>query len=233
MTATDVEKSSRLLKLVESIAITPDDAKKIVNQYKKSVLAANPKLQELEIQKIVAKKIVSRYSSYSSISGGVTSLSSIIPGVGTAVAVTGGAIADTSYCMKNQVDMCMCLAEAFNWDISSEDARQLSFLIAAGGTLEKLGSETVVKIASNAGVKMLKMYLKGPALIVIKEMFKKIGINFSRKALEKSLPFGVGVVISSSANYMLAKYVGNVATKWFTIEQESRNNDLATTDKNI
>lgn len=55
MTATDVEKSSRLLKLVESIAITPDDAKKIVNQYKKSVLAANPKLQELEIQKIVAK----------------------------------------------------------------------------------------------------------------------------------------------------------------------------------
>lgn len=127
----------------------------------------------------------------------------------------------------------MCLAEAFNWDISSEDARQLSFLIAAGGTLEKLGSETVVKIASNAGVKMLKMYLKGSALIVIKEMFKKIGINFSRKALEKSLPFGVGVVISSSANYMLAKYVGKVATKWFTIEQESRNNDLATTDKNI
>jgi hypothetical protein len=46
-----------------------------------------------------------------------------------------------------------------------------------------------VKVASTAGVKMLKMYLKGATLETLKAMFKKIGINFTRKSLEKSLPF--------------------------------------------
>ncbi len=95
-------------------------------------------------------------------------------------------------------------------------------MIAAGGALEKAGSEVAVKVASTAGVKMLKMYLKGSVLKTIKAMFQKIGINFTRKSLEKSLPFGVGIAISSTANFGMTKYVGHVATKWFTIEQETR-----------
>ncbi|BBV85997.1 hypothetical protein [Enterobacter kobei] len=217
-----LDNPSKLLQMVEAIAIKPQDAKKIVIGYKKALLKKDSSLSEQVIQRIVAKKIVDRYSSYSALSGGVTSLSSIVPGVGTAVSMTGGALADVTYCMKIQVDMCMCLAETFGWDLGNEDAKHLSFLIAAGGALEKAGSEVAVKVASTAGVKMLKMYLKGAALETIKAMFKKIGINFTRKSLEKALPFGVGIAISSTANYGMTKYVGHVATKWFTIEQETR-----------
>ncbi|WP_204304959.1 hypothetical protein, partial [Stenotrophomonas maltophilia] len=49
----------------------------------------------------------------------------------------------------------------------------------------------------------------------LKELFKKIGITFTRKALEKAIPFGIGVVIGSGANYALTKYVGNTARSWF------------------
>lgn len=221
----ELDNPSKLLKMVEAIAITPQDAKKIVIGYKNAILKKDASLSEQEVQKIVAKKIVDRYSSYSALSGGVTSLSSFVPGVGTAVSMTGGALADVTYCMKIQVDMCMCLAETFGWDLGNEDAKHLSFLIAAGGSLEKAGSEVAVKVASTAGVKMLKMYLKGATLETLKAMFKKIGINFTRKSLEKSLPFGVGIAISSTANYGMTKYVGHVATKWFTIEQETRHSE--------
>lgn len=216
------ENPSLLLQYVEKIAISEADVKKIVNQYKIAAKKNKPELSELEIQKIVASKIIRRYSSYSSLSGGITSLTSIIPGIGTAVSVTGGALVDATYTMKIQVDMCMCLAETFGWDIGNEDAKQLSYLIASFGALEKIGSGAAIQVGSKAGVKMLKMYLKNAVLQTVKEMFKKIGINFTRKALEKALPFGIGVVISSSVNYALARYVGKVATQWFTIEQEER-----------
>jgi hypothetical protein len=67
---------------------------------------------------------------------------------------------------------------------------------------------------------MLRQYLKGAALQAVKELFKKIGIIFTRKAIEKALPFGVGVVIGSSANYALTKYVGAAATRWFIIDRD-------------
>ena len=56
--------------------------------------------------------------------GGATALPGIIPGLGTAVAMVGGATADSLVGMKLQVDMCMCLAAVFKYDITSEDGKQ-------------------------------------------------------------------------------------------------------------
>ncbi|WP_318391061.1 hypothetical protein [Enterobacter sp.] len=78
----ELDNPSKLLQMVEAIAIKPEDAKHIVSGYKKAALKKNATLPEYELQKIVAKKIVNRYSSYSALSGGVTSLSSFVPGVG-------------------------------------------------------------------------------------------------------------------------------------------------------
>lgn len=94
------------------------------------------------------------------------------------------------------------------YDITSEDARHLAFLVAAGGTLEKAGVSTGVRTGSQAGVRLLRQYLKGATLHAVKELFKKIGITFTRKALEKALPFGIGVAVGSSVNSALTKYVG-------------------------
>ena len=44
-------------------------------------------------------------------------------------------------------------------------------------------------------------------------MFKKLGITFTRKALEKAIPFGIGVVISGGANYAITQFVGNQAKR--------------------
>lgn len=228
---TKPENESRLLKAVESIAINPKDAQALVSQYRIQVKASKPNASEHEVQALVAKKIISRYSKMSATSGGVTALAGVIPGLGTAVAMVGGGLTDATIGMKFQVDMCMCLADAFGWDLTSEDARQLAFMIAAGGSLEKFGVEVGTAFASKAGVNMVRQYLKGAALQAIKEMFKRIGITFTRKALEKAIPFGIGVVIGSTANYALTKYVGNTALGWFTTDRDMGNEPIVVKDE--
>lgn len=217
--ADNEEQGSRLMKVVEAIAIEPEDARQLVSGYRRKVRAAHPGMSEGKRQKLLAEAIVARYAKLAAISGGTTGLSAIIPGVGTAVAVLGGALGDTAVTLKLQVDMCMCLADVFEHDLTNEDTRHLAFLISLGGSLEKAGAGVGVQIASKAGVKLVRQYLKGATLQLIKELFKKVGLVFTRKAMEKSIPFGVGVVVGAGGNYALVRYVGRQAIEWFVIDK--------------
>ncbi|EHZ7344711.1 TPA: hypothetical protein ACGUW9_004234 [Vibrio vulnificus] len=49
----------------------------------------------------------------------------------------------------------------------------------------------------------------------MKEIFKRLGITFTRKALEKAIPFGIGVVVGFSANKGITWYVGSKAKDFF------------------
>ena len=212
----------RLLKAVQAVAISPSDAKAMVAKYYQQARNSSGEQGEEAVRDAVVEKIIQRYARLAAGVGGTTALTGIIPGIGTAVAMLGGAATDAAACMKLQVDMCMCLAEAYGWDLDSEDAQHLAFLIAAGGTLEKAGAGAAVNVASKAGVKMLRQYLRGAVLVTIKELFKKVGVTFTRKALEKALPFGIGVAVGSSANYALTLYVGRTASTWFKLDLEER-----------
>ena len=61
--------------------------------------------------------------------------------------------------------------------------------------------------------------LRGTTLKAVKGAFRKIGIVSTRRALEKALPFGVGVAVSGGADYVLTRYVGNQAKEWFVIDR--------------
>jgi hypothetical protein len=222
---------STLLTVIQTAAISPTDAKKLVANIRNRSRrkgAEDDTDFHARIAEQVADKIVARYSKLSAVSGGLTALVGVVPGVGTILAAVGGGVADTAICMKLQVDMCMCIAEAYGWDLHNEDARHLGLLIAAGASLEHVGTEVGTRVASKAGVKMLQQYLKGAALQALKALFKKIGIIFTRKALERAPPFGIGVVLGSTANYALARYVGAQARDWFKLERENRNSVGAT-----
>ena len=40
------------------------------------------------------------------------------------------------------------------------------------------------------------------------------------KAIEKSVPFGIGVALSGTGNYALTGYVGRQAMAWFELDAE-------------
>ena len=139
MTNAGEDSGSRLLRAVEVIAISPEDAMAIADGYVIQSRQRFPSDSEWNHQLRAASKIVGRYSRLAMMVGGATALPGIIPGLGTAVAMGGGATADSLVCMKLQVDMCMGLAAAFKYDITSEDGKHLAFLIAATGSVQRAG----------------------------------------------------------------------------------------------
>ncbi|MFI6413616.1 hypothetical protein [Streptomyces sp. NPDC050585] len=210
--AVDEPEESRLQKAVETIVMTPAAAAKVVDGYRAAFEEKNERKPEsLEDKRRIAAKIIGRYSKMSAAAGAATAVPGVIPGVGTAVAVLGGGATDVAVAIKLQVDMCMCLVEVFETELSAEDKKHLAFTLALAGSVEKMASKggkaAVMKIAE----KLVYQYLTGPALVTIKQLFKRVSITFTQKAMAKAIPAGVGVAFSSSANYVLTRVVGGVA----------------------
>lgn len=205
-----------LLKAIELILAKPEniraEAHHVLEKYRKRYKADR---SEDDIRDLAAEKIISNYSYYAAFSGGATALAGVIPGLGTAIAAFGGATADTALCMKFQIEMVMALATIYDHDIRLDEEQRLCFIIAALGTLNEAVKETAKQLGSKAFVAMARQYLKGATLIAVKELFKRVGITFTRKAMEKAAPFGIGVIISFSANKGLTWYVGSKAHDFF------------------
>jgi hypothetical protein len=209
----------RLLELVQSAVIEPSRAQDIVQKHRESVRASSRTTPGEVEARTVAKRIIDRYSKYAAMTGGASALTGVVPGIGTIIAATGGALADAATCMKLQVDMTMCIAGAFDYDLHDEDTRRLCYLIAAGGALEKFGGDPGFRVASRTGVRKLHDYLEQDTpQETVRDFYVKLGVMFATKTLEKSLPFGFGVVFGGSFNYSLTGYVGKQAIEWCAID---------------
>lgn len=209
-----------LMKAVEAIAITPEEARSIAERYDIQIRTADPHIEDHQRTNLVVKKIISRYAKMAAASGGATSLSGVIPGVGTVAAMLGGSAIDMTVCMKLQIDMTMCLCMAINKEMTNEDAKHMSFIIALAGSLEQAASTTGTEVATKAASKVVERVLRDATLKTVKELFKMIGITFTKKAFQRALPFGIGAAIGTTANYGLTKFVGKVAKDVLWVEHQ-------------
>jgi hypothetical protein len=119
--------------------------------------------------------------------------------------------------MKFQIEMVMAIATIYDHDILQEEAQRLCFIIAALGTLSEAAKETTKQVSTKAFIAMARQYLTGATLTAVKELFKQIGITFTRKSLEKAAPFGIGVILSFTVNKGLTWYVGSKALDFFKV----------------
>ncbi len=170
-----------------------------------------------DIADLVAEKIISNYSYYAAFVGGATALTGVVPGLGTVIATFGGATADAALSMKYQIEMTMAISVVYGHDITVEEEKRLCLIVAGLGAINQAAKDGGKSIGSKAFIKMAQQYLQGATLQAVKEIFKKLGITFTRKAVEKAIPFGVGVVIGFSANKGLTWYVGSKAKDFFKV----------------
>lgn len=207
-----------LLKAIEMILADPVEIKagteSLLSRLK--IMYKSDKSED-EIRDLAAEKIISNYSYYAAFVGGATALSGVIPGLGTVVSVFGGAAADAALSMKFQIEMTMALAVVYGHDITIEEKKRLSLIIAGLGAINEAAKEGGKAVGTKAFIKMTQQYLKGATLQAVKEIFKKVGITFTRKAVEKAWPFGVGVIIGFSANKGFTWYIGTKARDFFKI----------------
>lgn len=212
------KKEWTLLKAIEFVLAKPEDIKKetdaILRKYRKRYQTER---DEEDIKEMVANKVIKNYSYMAAFTGGTTALAGVVPGIGTVAAVAGGATADIALCMKFQVEMVMSLAHIYDHDILSEEERRLCFIIAGLGAINQATQKGAKEVGSKAFTKMVQQYLKGSTLVAVKEIFKRVGITFTRKGLEKAIPFGVGVIIGFSVNKTLTWFIGIRARDYFQV----------------
>ncbi len=207
-----------LLQAIELILANPADIRReSLNLQHKFRERYSETQSEDDINILVLDKIISNYSYYTAFVGGATALTGIVPGLGTAIATFGGATADAALTMKYQIEMTMAIATILGHNIEIEEEKRLCLIVAGLGAISETAKEGGKQITAKAFVKMTKEYLKGASLQAVKEIFKKVGLTFTRKAAEKAIPFGVGVVIGFTANKGLTWYVGNKAKAFFLV----------------
>lgn len=127
------------------------------------------------------------------------------------MATLGGGAADVAATLKVQIDMCMCLVDLYQEDLSDEDKKHIAFVLALASSAEQFATTAGKKVAEEAAKRVVYQYLRGPALVTIKQLFRRIGVLFTQKAAAKWFPLGVGVVLSGTANYALTAFVGRIA----------------------
>jgi uncharacterized protein (DUF697 family) len=207
-----------LLKAIELVLADPASIRKEALQLKnKYVSRYGSDRSEDEVNAYAADKIISNYSYYTAFVGGTTALTGVIPGLGTVLAAFGGATADAALSMKYQIEMTMAIATIYGHDITIEEEKRLCLMVAGLGAINEAAKAGSKELGKTASVKMMQQYLKGATLQTVKEIFKKVGITFTRKAAEKAIPFGIGVVIGFSANKGLTWYVGTKARDFFSV----------------
>ena len=212
------DKEPALLEAIEMILADPakimEETKRLITQFRQKY--GNDKSED-ELFEMISDKIISNYSYYTAFVGGASALTGVVPGLGTVIAAFGGATADVTLSMKYQIEMIMAIAVVYGHDITIEEEKRLCLIIAGLGAINKAAKEGGKSIGTKAFIKMTQQYLKGATLQAVKQLFKKIGITFTRKAVEKTIPFGVGVLIGFSANKGLTWYVGSRARDFFKV----------------
>lgn len=203
------EQTPVLLKAIELILARPAEISKHVQSTRERHQKRFGKtMSEADLREKLANKLIASYSTKAGLSGGATGLIGVVPGLGTAVEVFGGATADMALCLKYQVEMSMALAHLYGHDIASETDRKQYFIMAGLSTLNteavRQGGEQAAKLFS----KVLQHYLKEASFETVRILFKKVTITLSKKALQKAIPFGVGAVIGFSSNKTLTWMVG-------------------------
>ena len=216
-----------MLKAIELILADPANIKKEALSLKERYQKQFSDLSNDEINTLTAEKIISNYSYYAGFAGGAAALPGVIPGLGTVIASFGGATADTALSMKYQIEMIMALSTVYGHNIEIEEEKRICLIIAGLGAINEAAKGGGKQVGTKAFVKMTQQYLKGATLQAVKEIFKKVGITFTRKAAEKAIPFGVGVIIGFSANKGITWYVGNKAKDFFSLYYNNSSDTFA------
>lgn len=191
--------------------------KQALDRLRQCELKYEGSLSTAEIQQRAVAGVIAKYGNLAAIGGLITSIPTIIPGIGAAVGILGGVSADFIACMKLQIEMVWEIATIYGYDVSFfEDEQNLAYVIACVGATNQLESgDSGKKKSKQAFARMTKSYLREALVVTVPKLITRAGIIFMRTTLQKTIPLGIGAVLGASANRILTKSVGIQAQEFY------------------
>jgi hypothetical protein len=158
-----------------------------------------------------AGEVITHFARRSAMSGGLTALPALIPGVGSLVAAAGGTLADIGLVLKFEVEMALVLSHLHGFDITRNEERQIAFLLASVGTYDaQSGGDVLGELsqAARAGTDAVWTYAPREVSKMVLSVMAKIALlKLSKGMLARALPV-VGIAVGSSMNHALTRRVG-------------------------
>lgn len=154
-----------------------------------------------------SSEVIRHFSRRTAVSGGLSALPALIPGVGTLAAVAGGALADMGMMLKFEVEMALVLSHLYGFDITQEEERNLAFLMASVSTYDaKSGGNVLSDVVQAEGIAIWKYTPRQVAKMLI-IVLTKLALLQVGKGLVRAVPL-VGIAVGSSMNKVLTQRVG-------------------------
>lgn len=137
-------------------------------------------------------------------------------GAGTGAAGIVGLPADLVLLAWVQNRLVLSIAAGYGHDMNDHTERAAELLIIQGvHNSREVARGALVRAATDAVSKLVLRHLRKQSLVLVKQLFKVVGITFTRKALlEKGVPL-VSIPISSGVNYASTRIVANHAIKFY------------------
>ena len=223
------EKAQKVIQIVEMILDNNSKIRDVVKIQKRRLLIEDDNdADELDDPKTafvkLGKKIVNYYSNKASVSGGVSSLPALLPGVGSLIGILGGSAADIAFMLKYEIEMTLCLCDAIGLDIDDEYIRKLAFTLAIVSSFDIMSHNSKtpdsVKIVASAFWDYSARKLSKHLITVLASI---LWLNASR-GLVKAVPV-VGVIVGASFNKLMTKRTGLSCIDALWIRRPELNNN--------
>ncbi len=142
--------------------------------------------------------------------GGLVSIPSSIPGLGTVGSAIGGAALDIFYLTKIQVELCYGISAAFNADIDEEELKTITLaMIGFAGTAN--ATKEILKTGMKEGIEVIvRRFIRQGVKSSAEEVAERIGL----KSAGRAIPL-VGIPLGATANYYSTMLVGRKAKEYF------------------
>lgn len=137
-------------------------------------------------------------------------------GAGTGTTGLLGLPADLVLLAWIQNRLVLSIAATYGHDMSDKNERAVELLMIQGvHNSREVARKAVVSAAQKTLTKLILKHLRKQALVLVKQMFRVVGIKFTRKALlEKGVPL-VAVPISAGVNEVSTRLLANQAIKFY------------------
>ena len=203
------DKANKILLAVNRILDSNDKIRAVCKKCKRQAMLASDDDEDDEkaIYMDAGKRIITHYSDRASISGGLTSLPAMVPGIGTVATLVGTSAVDLVLMLKFEVEMSLCLCHLAGFDINDERNRQLAFALATVSSRDILANQNeephstgIVQSAFwDYSVRQLSKH-------ILRNITAILCLNLTRGMI-KTLPF-VGIAVGASFNKVMTKRTG-------------------------
>lgn len=160
-----------------------------------------------EDSQALAEEAIRSYSNQAALLGGATALPGLLPGVGTALALTAGPVADMVCLLKLEVELGMTLAAIHGFEIERREERQLVLLAAALNTAEQSPDRSCLGSAYEISKDAIWTYT--PRRLM--KLWATVGTSLlavaASRGLARAIPV-IGIAVGAGMNKALTQRVG-------------------------